>query len=331
MSEKYKPHTYSGETPHDFDRPYRTDDLEPVIVPPEGTEAVAAVQEVVNRIDYQVLLDIFREEYSKAGIDRDTLVAIPRSRVQVIYAPGVTFVGRYRYYDEQIQLNAAKLMKAGGVDVTKTLHTFIHEQLHYISTAEEIIDDITDTLHVGVEKTAFFTHEDIPSKITHEFLNEGLTEIITGRILHAYTTRVGNGSNNSTKIDFENGFNIAHYIQNQGIIRRLIIFYSVLTDVPEPTVEDSFVRAYLRNTSLFTHEMTALSLTIENTTISGSDLEIITTCLEEGIFNEVEWAEIAKRFLPVEKRVDFLHRLYVLGEQKIAAIENKIAAQRNEI
>jgi len=270
--EKYRPHTYEGEST--AERPDIRADYVPVkrnfrqLISeqfPTPKEKIKFVRETLTTIDQKVLLNLFREYYGRCGLDISTVPMTPVANVSVIYRKAEGSSGSHG--EDGIVLNAAHLHTANEIFIA-----LMHEYVHEISTNEdywvrydesgENIQDFEQISQSGIQKVVVrglidVEKDEVTTQDTEEtgrFLNEGITQIITDDIFAEYRRRVGGKETQEQIIHQETGFSKG-YAENQFYIQLYIIFTSVLTDVPEEVVKNAIVRTYLRNSELIPEEL----------------------------------------------------------------------------
>lgn len=257
MSERYKPHTYEGETPaerpqqeiYNLTRSYGLEGLE------------RDIRQCIRNINEDILFEIFREYYGKSGFNPDTVDPIPLRQITIFNDLNDGRIGAFSPNPQSILLNAARCISSEGSVSTETVvNTIIHEEVHAISAIylKKISSEVTEVkIDLGLEKRREYSDTGfILDKQTNLLANEGLTQIIADDIQAEYVRRSG------TTHDYPNkeqtgrlGISAEAYPENQFRIRLLIKFYAYLLDQDEEVVKNSFIRSYLRNTNIFPEEL----------------------------------------------------------------------------
>jgi hypothetical protein len=277
MSERYKPHMYSGENDSHSRFKFPKNEVVPLLsIEGDEAELITAVKESLDQIHITVLKSIYQEYYGRAGLDTK-LVDIPQvSEISLINDPTFDANAGFNHETGIILINIAQLHDVPKTELPELLkHIFIHECWHRISTGtpQERIRRETGTAartveqKIGVGGVVNANTRNLESReITHtteyqlEFIDEGLTEILTTKTLREYNHRTGE-YNKSIETDFNRGFGVEFYRKNQLKVRLLILFYSTVLNTTEDLIENSLTRAYLRNGAIVPSE---LSLVLPN-------------------------------------------------------------------
>ena len=260
MNERYKPHTYEGETPaerppqaiYDLTRSYELEGLE------------KEIRQFIRNIDEDILFEIFREYYGKSGFNPETVNPIPLRQITIFNDIHDGAIGKFSPNPQSILLNAIRCISdKGSVDSEIVVNTIIHEELHAISAIylKNTSSQLTEVkIDLGLEKRQEFSDTGFQiDKQTNLLANEGLTQIIADDIHAEYVKRSGTTRDYLNKEKTERlGMSAEAYPENQFRIRLLIQFYTLLLNQNEEVVKNSFIRSYLRNTNIFPEELNAV-------------------------------------------------------------------------
>lgn len=242
------------------------------------------------------------------------------------------------------------LDKNNAIEGNKLFHALLHETLHRLSKTYPVYSSNTDwkltNERIIVDKSGLETAEliqrthlppfnffdSLTTVYKNAHLNEGLTELLTQDIADEYYRRTGesgvadssdNTNNAEERLQKEAEmakegvrFRFSEfdaYVENQVSVYYLIIFYSLIFDVPEEVILDSFVRAYFRNGSIniddmfdgFTAEQQAiLKDCLSHARVSESSGDSV----EEGYDLQDMVTELVAT-LPDDKQVKFERRI----------------------
>ena len=267
MNEQYKPHTYRGEIHHnraELKRDPSFKEQHPEISPEQQK-----VREVLNSIDEKLLRDIFAEYFQKAGSAEGSMNFVPFSDIVIVenYSKTDQAPGTFGYYSTKygVVLVADEIHD----EPLKTLWSTIHEEVHAISTEPNtnIRPDITGPDHFlvfrnsGVKQLVHRVRktEDGGAEIVETIrfkhrINEGITEIITDKLVRQYIKSSGQKFEHIDKIT--NG-TIHNRPDNVYDAKFYIHLISILSSVNYDVVEDALIRTYMRNSNLMPNEVVA--------------------------------------------------------------------------
>jgi hypothetical protein len=323
MIERYKPHTYKGETPAERPLQHR----ETIHNIDDEAVLTEAVRDVVENVDEIILTKIFAEYYGKAGFSVENLKPVPLNQIQIRYLPQVDWFGQFHSNTQSIMLNSALLCtKDGSVNRAAVINTLIHEQLHSISsvfTQQNHSSTREYSSNVGFEKNFYFedTEGDYEFKNQRNTVtNEGLTQILADEIQAEYTSRTGTSNDFPNKNEvLGRGVSNEAYSENQFRIRLLILFYALLSDQTEDTIKNGFIRSYLRNTDIFVEEINTVPTELEPQ-VRDFDLDFYLnsqTISLQSVYDKLFQA------LPETKHTDFASRAKVLYDGYVEALASK--------
>jgi hypothetical protein len=265
------PNTYERERPPERPDPRKNykeiadGETYPRIDTPESREAIAHVRTVIERVDQQVLFDLFKEYYARVGNEPDSLALTSVRDVDIVYEPSM---GRGWYSGlKRPTLNAFRL---ASLNDDRIISSLIHELTHEASATgidENVYEcvgrpDMVET--ECVQRSGVFeqrvihtidrTTGEVLSRdnlVRNEAVNEGITQIITDDILTEYTRRCGQGqASPERRAHKETGFLTNSYVNEQFTVRAYIAMLSVVTDIPEAVVKNAVMRTYFRNSSI---------------------------------------------------------------------------------
>lgn len=225
----------------------------------ETSENQKIVRETLRSVHEPVLKDIFSEYARLTGT---TSKFIPIEKVQIIEShPNTeTIVGEYSQ-KEGIYLYARELSGKPA----ETVWTLIHEEWHAMSDGGcRVIPDVADDKVVQVGIHGITTYINVRQLSSKELLyagslalkiNEGLTELLTMRVIDEYQKRTGAHlfglaeTKNKTLVE---GTRYAKFVHETQFYISLI---STLSGVPASVVETSLTAAYLNNDSILPDEL----------------------------------------------------------------------------
>lgn len=268
MNERYKPHTYQGETPHERE-PVEHDEHN--AAHSETTPEQLQTLEIVNSINEELLRDIFAEYFQKAGSDISTMNWIPHNEVTIAPSPGDEYLDKAESisgsYDQERGIRLFPQFLKG--DPSEILWTLIHEQLHAISAVKSrtmIEFDDTGNLYGEINhksglRRVTATQQKSQVEITqnlYEAINEGITELIAEKIFREYLKRSGDGAE-STFGDWQKAtarrYVMREYRYYWQFAQLYIALIAAVTEVPEEVAEKAILRSYLRNGDILPPEL----------------------------------------------------------------------------
>jgi len=272
----------------------------------EKMDSIEAVQSVLDEIDEKTLTDIYSEYLEKADCPERISNHIPTKHIRVEFNPEKYVHGAYNSERHAITINAGSLFKESSLcllDVAKerglinshekpstasqeeffkmcVLDTRIHEGAHALTLSScintEILDGVpTEVRHdrVGLSLASTYANPETGVKMFRLLgneMNEGITEILAGRILNDYIERSGKLSRQEARLFYQVPENErSSYSKYIFSARIYFLFISALSNVPEDIVELGILRAYLRGEEFFTEEVFEAYLELGNSVEDG--------------------------------------------------------------
>jgi len=266
------PNTYEGET-----KPKREEIMQATEYDQKSEirSEQKKVREYLDSFDEVLLKEVFAEYLRKSGSDEMTMNWIPFSQVRVLYSvepePGITNVkaceyssksgitidARYNSSREDVLWNVIHEMchaVSRGPDKTK-YRDLTEQKAEYFVSFKNGFSETSVVKILNLDETDKVTSiEASPVVIKNTNINEGITELLTDRIISEYMSRTGT----SSKENEETGllqYLYVPYSKHWMTSRLYIGLISVLTGVERDTVEESIIRTYLRNGEILPEEL----------------------------------------------------------------------------
>lgn len=321
MNERYKPHTYEGETPAERPSQYR-DNVSEIT---ETLPAEKAVRITINSLNESVLNEIFAEYYGKSGFDVRTLDPIPFDHIKIVSNPDETWLGKFDSSTQQIELNAIKFYTPlGDVNEADLVNTVIHEQLHAISSIHQPEQHHTGfsemTRKMGIQRQQKLSSDAGTLHFgKNNFLNEGITQIIADEIQAEYVKRAGTSASYPDKFEvIRRGMSNESYTENQFHIRLLILFYTLLLEQSESIIKNTLIRSYLRNGEIIPVDISVITeangVALEPTSLELT-LDDVGTPIEELI-------DVFTELLPDRHKKEFIENAFVIWDKYIETLQS---------
>jgi len=327
--ERFVPNTEQGETPdkrqwHTNRKSYSSSD--------EWMFEQKIVRNVLNSFNEQALNDIMNELAGKAGIDIRTIDLPSFEQIEIGVDQFSNSAGESRL--SGIFVNEAQLPNDGTkVSRYRVLWIIIHEYLHQLSTVNvEEYNELTLETYKStfVEKTgvaSYSTHLEFDLINTgkdkkeqsekNKFINEGITEWLTGKVFDEYIKRTGETKLRSVEKDERIEDIRGIYWVERLNVELYIIFLSEYLEQPVSIIEGSVIRTYLRNGEIVPEEI------IDTLNVATKKRDLVLSLFKEKI-NEKDFAVLLVdlvRSLPAEKRDVFISIVSIKFGQVVDAIE----------
>lgn len=321
---RFKPNTEAGET---HEKKSWNVERERYDSSEEWTVEQEMVRSVLESFNEPLLHQILYELAGKAGVDLRTVGFPSLDQVKIILEESLSGGGQTSRVE--VAINEIRLSHDGSrVAVYQVLWCIIHEFLHELSTVPvEESADIKEGVYrgafvgkTGVSKDSINVELDLGTGETkntksqdNKFINEGITEWLTGRVFDEYIRRTGDAKLRTTerkeRIESIRG---AYWVERLNV-ELYIIFLSELLEQPISVIEGSIIRTYLRNGEIIPEEvLDVLGIPTKNKNLALS--------LFRERINEHDFAQLLvdlKSRLPEDRQESF-HRRVVSKFNKVA-------------
>jgi hypothetical protein len=339
--ERFKPHAYEGGSGQpaertDIRKGYEARQISPeeqeLLNTPEAQEAVTRVREVLDTLNQDVLFDIFREYYGKAGNNPDSLHLSDVADIDIFYDPDADRSGGHHVFGKpEVNAGLSNILSDDFI-INIAIHEYLHEataapftSTHYETDHPNVVA-VEDEQMLGVRKFVgeydYDTETGLGSEpSTWKFndpINEGLTQLLADDIHSEYNRRVGAGNNSVERQNREaTGFSPETYSTEQMNARIYIALLSADTDIPEDVIKDAVTKAYFRNGDIAPEEV-GLLLDEDISEPNEHFKNVLKKRLDKKDF--LVFAENAAGCLPPDKQEKLMQRCEDLYQQLGASV-----------
>lgn len=230
----------------------------------------AAMEQHIDSLDFKKLENVFARRLKKYGAEKNISNFVARDKIRVLRS--LDSEGAYDPWQKEIFVGNSRLREMGYDASQKeskefellALEVVAHEEAHAVSHTAHILeeDDASFSLHAasGLQQTKVegqkenlqdFVLAKMKSETYMEFLNEGITEKFSKRIVEDYLAE----ENPLSEDDKQKIWSRRTYKLNINFFDLLCTVIGQYTDNSPETIEEAFYASYFQGEDFMSEEM----------------------------------------------------------------------------